>query len=301
MKQRDLLILGDAEWRAYAEQYNRNLPMCFRIGGLSIQTYMKENGIDHPDFTWLQTDLLRPAFQHLCFRHRLDVYSILIAIQGLTTPYDARYIVSKQDYNNLMRESERNNLIPCILPVSIDTKKPVVGGVHLIHAKTEEPVQLDNSVRHDQVPMSAWEINSMGVQVVIQDLRKEGIERIQYCDVVGIEPQIWFEKDGKRCYVIVRTTSAGKRNSTFEINKTLLARVADCDGYFADVQLASASPILRDEFGNIVPLSKRDGEEDVWLWRGDGFYINYRGIQKLGQAIRENSFIKVVEKPSYGI
>ena len=275
--------------------------MCYRIGGLSIQTYMKENGIDHPDFTWLQADLLRPAFQHLCFRHRLDVYSILIAIQGLTTPYDARYIVSKQDYDNLLRESQRNNLIPCILPVSIDTKKPVEDGIHLIHAQTEQPIQLDNSVRHDQVPMSAWEINSMGVQIVVQDLRKEGIERIQYCDVVGIEPQVWFEKDGKNCYVIVRTTSAGKRNSTFEINKTLLARVADSDGYFADVQIASASPVLKDEYGNIVPPSRRFGDEDVWLWRGDPFHIKYCGIQKIGQAIRENSFIKVVEKPSYGI
>lgn len=295
MKQRSLIILADAEWRAHAEQYKQYLPMCFRIGGIAIQNYMKEHGIDHPDFAWLQTDLLRPAFQHLCFRHRLDVYSILIAIQGLITSSDGEYFVSRQDYDNLLRESQRNNLIPCILPVSVGTKKPIEDGVHLFHAQTEAPIQLDNGVRHGQVPMSAWEVNSMGVQIVVQNLRKEGIERISFCDVAGVAPQIWFEKGGKRNFVIVRTTSAGKSNSLFEIKKSLLSRLADSEGYFADVQLASGSAVLKDEYGNIVPLSKRFGKEDVWLWRGDGFIIKYRGIQQLGQAIRENAFIKVVE------
>jgi hypothetical protein len=72
-------------------------------------------------------------------------------------------------------------------------------------------------------------------------------------------------------------------------------------GYFADVQFASASPILRDEKGERVPLGKRDGDEDIWMWRGDRFYCNFKGLQKLEKAIADNSFIQIQENETYDV
>ena len=51
----------------------------------------------------------------------------------------------------------------------------------------------------------------MGVQTVMQYIEKEKGKINSYCDVVGIEPQIWFEKNGKTSYVIVRSNPPGKR------------------------------------------------------------------------------------------
>ena len=141
----------------------------------------------------------------------------------------------------------------------------------------------------------------MGIQIVVNHLSQQNLKILSFCDVVGIEPQIWFEKNGKMCYVIVRSSPIGKRKEDFPINNNLLLKLMDYDGYFADVQFASSSPILKDENGNIVPLSKRDGDEDIWMWRGDGFYCNFTGLQEIERAIAFNEFIKIYEKESYDI
>ena len=112
--------------------------------------------------------------------------------------------------------------------------------------------------------------------------------------MVGIDPQIWFQKDNELCYVTVRTNPAGKRREDFSINKELLLRLVEYGGYFADVQFSSASPVLTDDDGSIIPLSQR--LEDKKMYRGDKFFINFRGLQKIERAITENSFIKVSDE-----
>lgn len=53
--------------------------------------------------------------------------------------------------------------------------------------------------------------------------------------------------------------------------------------------------------GNLVPLGKRHGDEDIWMWRGDSFYCNFTGLQDINKAIENNEFIQVVKKESYDI
>jgi len=291
-----LTVIDKEQWPQYGEAYTENLPKALQIAGVTIQGYIDTLGTSHPEFTWLQTSPINPSFQHICFRHRYDVYSILIAIHGFQSPDgkdDDGIIVSKQDYENLLTEAEKNNLIPCIAPVALRAQLSMLNGLNLINAITGEPVQLNNDVEPKQVSMSAWEINSMGVQLVIQQLQKQNHQVISYCDVVGIEPQIFFEEDGKTSYIIVRSIPVGKKAEKFLIHKGLLARLVDYNGYFADVQFTSSSPILKDENGKIVPLSKRDTYGDIWMWRGDGFYCSFTGLQRIEEAIHNNSFIEV--------
>lgn len=80
-----------------------------------------------------------------------------------------------------------------------------------------------------------------------------------------------------------------------------LQRLSEYDGYFADVQFASSSADLRDDKGNLIPLSKRDGVGDNWMWRGDGFYCNFTGLQEIERAIVDNPFIKVSEDEVYNV
>ena len=164
-------ILDEEEWGYFAKAYNGILPMCYQIGGKSVQDYVSSKGLSHPDFAWLQTNLVRPSFQHLCFRYLSDVYSIIIAVHGFSLGEgkdDDRIIVSKQDYENLVRESKKNNLVPCFLPIAARPQLPMINGIHLIHAITGEIIKLDGRVSEQQIPMSEWEINSLGVQTVTQ-------------------------------------------------------------------------------------------------------------------------------------
>lgn len=297
-------VIDNDQWPQYGKAYTENLPKALQIAGGTIQAYIETLGISHPEFAWLQTSPINPSFQHICFRHRSDVYSVLIAIHGFQSPDgkdDDGIIVSKQDYDNLLTEAEKNNLIPCIAPVALGAQLPMLNGLNLINAITGEPVALNNDEAPKQVAMSAWEINSMGVQFVIQQIEKQNLKVNSYCDVVGIEPQIFFEEDGKTSYVIVRSIPIGKKKEKFLIHKGLLAHLADYHGYFADVQFASSSPILKDENGEIVPLSKRDTYGDVWMWRGDGFYCNFSGLQRIQDAISTNDFIEVSEDEIFDI
>lgn len=299
-----LNIVPQEKWGDFAKAYQDNLYLSYPTAGKSIQKYISEKGIESPEFSWIQTDIVSPAFQHLCFRYRTYIFSVIIGLHGFETKDGKQIdgiIVSEQDYNNLIRESENNNLIPCICPIAARPQLPLINNPCLIHAITGDYITFDNLLLQKQVPMSKWEINSMGVQTVMQYIEKENGKINSYCDVVGIEPQIWFEKNGRTSYVIVRSNPPGKRKEKFYINHNLLLRLSEFDGYFADVLFASSSAILFDENGKLVPLGKRHGNEDVWMWRGDSFYCHFTGLQDINEAIEKDKFIQVVEKESYDI
>ena len=299
-----LNIVPKEKWGDFAKAYQDNLYLSYQTAGKSIQEYVSENGQKLPEFSWLQTNLTNPAFQHLCFRYQTYIFSVIIGLHGFETKEGKQIdgiIVSEQDYSNLIRESNDNNLIPCICPIAARPLLPLIDKPCLIHALTGDYISLDNLLPQKQVPMSKWEINSMGVQTVMQYIEKENGKINSYCDVVGIEPQIWFERNGRTSYVIVRSIPVGYRKHKFEINHNLLLRLSEYDGYFADVQFASSSAILFDENGIRVPLGKRDGDEDVWMWRGDSFYCHFIGLQPIEKAIEDNDFIEVIDEPSYDI
>lgn len=299
-----LKVVEDEEWDTYAQAYQDFLPTALQIAGNAIQSYVNEKGLKFPEFSWIQTRWVSPSFQHLCFRCGTQIYSILIAIHGFSTKEgndDDSIVVSKKDYDNLVNECQKHNLIPCIMPIFARPQLPIFDSCHLINGVTDELILLKTNCNTENIAMSKWEINSMGINIVIQHLEQQKYHNITFCDVVGIEPQIWFEKDGKKSYVIIRAIPIGYRNHKFKINKNMLVRLSDYDGYFADIQFASSAPILKDEHGNIVPLSKRDGDEDIWMWRGDSFYCNFTGLQEIERAIVNNEFIDVIDIPNYDI
>lgn len=297
-------IISDQEWGTYAKAYDSVLGDCANIAGQSIQEYASSRGLIQntefgaPKFAWISTPFTQFSFQHICFRYMSDVYSIIIAIHGFigsNGKIKDSVVVPEHLYKQLLAESEKNNLIPCILPISTATKRPMFDGSHLLHAITQEPISIEPKESSDQVQMSEWEINNMGVNIVSDYLEKHGCTVVAFCDRVGISPQLWFEKDGKRSYVLVRTIPVGKQQETYFVNKRMLANNAGFDGYFAEVILSSSSPVLLDDKGNIVPLSQRFGEKNIWLWRGDGFYISFKGLQELNIAMSENSNIELVD------
>lgn len=275
----------DEQWESYAKAYQDFLPRAFQISGQSIQEYVDARGFKFPDFSWIKTDLMAyPSFQHMCFRYGTQIYAVLIAIHGFEREdgqEDNNIVVSEREYDNLISESEKHNLIPCILPVAARPQLPMLRNSHLIHALTEELIAFVSPCSKERVPMSKWEINNMGICQVVEYLEKKGYKIHSYCDIMEIYPQVWFEKDGKTSYVIVRSIPIGQKNDAFVIYKAQLQRLSEYDGYFADVQFASSSADLRDDKGNLVPLSKRDGVGDNWMWRGDGFYCNFTGLQEI--------------------
>lgn len=305
-----ITIVSKEEWAPYAQAYETILPTCVQIAGESIQKYassqrlIKNMSSGAPKFAWIYSPYNKFSCHHMCFRHMSDVYSVIVAVHGFIASdgtINDKVVVPEFMYKRLLEESRSNNLIPCILPVSIITKAPMLDGSHLLDATTQELMTIEQKDSLDQIQMSDWEINNMGVKIVSDYLEKQGFTIVSYCDHVEIFPQLWFEKNGKRSYVLVRTVPIGKREEAYQINKKMLAQYDNYDGYYAEILTSSSSPILRDDKGDIVPLSKRYGKNDIWMWRGEGFYISFTGLQEINKAISANSYIKLIDNELYVI
>lgn len=301
-------IGGDME-RGLEEEYYKFLPEAFEVAGNSIQEYITKMGYEHPLFSWIQTRLQDPSFQHMCFRYGTHVYSILIALVGLDSNDDNFAIIRKQDYDNLIFESEKNNLLPCIIPININNWSTILDGIHMFHATNIEPISLEECSDEKLVPMSRWEINNMAIDIVVQYLCDKGYNVFSLCDVVGIEPQVWFyDKQGRRCFVYVNPITGNFPESVkYRLNINSIKRFTDkykeCVGYYAKMNIFPADPIAYDIKGEMVPLSKRENLNNPVeiLFRGHGFYVNFTGILELHQAINEDDSIQTIDVDYYNV
>lgn len=274
------------------ESYEEKLKIALNAAGYYIQEYLISiANKERSEWEFIQgKPLILPNFQHLCFRLGSNVYSVIIGLGNK----ENGFVVNKNTLEKQLKICEENNLIPAIIPIYESDFNFAIENSHLIHSNSKEHLILEKNEKPQQ--MSHWEVLDMGVKVVIDNIVKEGGQNIRCSSDPNMGINIWFTKEDKISYVIVRSIPVGKRKNKFDIPKVTLIGFQEFNGFFADVQFASASPILKDENGEIVPLSQRDGDDDIWMWRGDSFYCNFSGLQKIEKAIKENNFIEIIEK-----
>jgi hypothetical protein len=106
---------------------------------------------------------------------------------------------------------------------------------------------------------------------------------LSYCDVIGIDPQVWFEdQHGIRSWVIVRNYAqvSGSESKGIKCVERSNPQLLPHDGFFGAVSVASSEPVTLDLDAKPVPLSKRfDGSSPIY--RGDGFYVNFKGLERI--------------------
>ena len=115
--------------------------------------------------------------------------------------------------------------------------------------------------------MSQWELSNFAIQIVRNQLQKEGMTILYFCDVLEINPQIWFKDE--------------KNNTGWNIVKHILNE-DDLD-YKKWVGLENQSPQLKpyDGFFASVQFKSKKGNSGNHLNRGDEMYVNYKGIERI--------------------
>ena len=290
-------VISRDDWGPFAQAYHNCISACCQVGSNSIADYFSFLPSSSHDFGWLQYGPVRPAFQDLCFTYLSNTYSILVALHGFSSADgkdDDRIVVFQQDYDNLLRESKKNNLTPCILPVAVRPGIPMLGGTHLINAITGDPIVIDRIRPSDRIPLSEWELNNLGVSFAINCLNKEGYQVKSYCDVVGLDPQIIFEKNGRTSYAIVRTVPAGRMDDKFVVNRNMLQRLKNLDGYFIDLH-AFEVPYIKENGESNIPMNDFD-YSFTELFRSELYAFNKFEMIEIKKAIQENGFIEVVDR-----
>jgi len=263
-----------------------------QIAGSQLQAEFNKNKgrvSESRDYKWIKAELTYPSFDHLTFGYGNQVFSVLVDI------CDAKGSqLTHKERDRFIRATSDNNLVPCRFQIMLPSLKPISKGWNLTHFTTGKnivPIELSS---HNNIPMSEWELRNFSIQVVRNHIERDRQCKIlSFCDVLQIDPQIWFEDNGKRCWVIVRhvrrpddgaiSNWVGLANSSPQLKAY--------DGFFAGVSLASSAPILRDSKGDLIPLSERFSGK-VSLYRGDGFFVKFEGLQRLHDSSNSDKISK---------
>ena len=252
------------------------------VAGSVIQAQFEElAGRVEParDYRWIKAELTWPSFDHLTFAYGNQVFSVLVDLlnRGASS-------ISKLARDRCLEACSENDLVPCVFRVDARGFQPVEPGWNLRHLEDFTPVIPAELATEEKIPMSDWERRNFAIQIVrghLEEQRKA--TNISYSDVIGIDPQIWFqEPEGSGGWVVVRdypVLSGDEKRAFIGIEKQH-AHLQAFDGYFAGVSFASSEPFVYDLDAKLVPLSKRfDGSAP--LYRGDGCHVKFNGLERI--------------------
>ena len=252
-----------------------------QIAGFSLQKRFEcESGkVDASnDYKCIKSELSWPSFDHLTFSYRNQVFSVLVGIEG-----ESGLSLNKKEIDCCLDACSANNLIPCLFLIDGLTMLPSSEGWNLVHLATRQSVIPAECTDEASIEMSEWELRNFCIQLVRNHIKDMCGEVLSFCDVLNIDPQIWFyDKDGNRSWVIVRhyPKITGAEKSAWIGFEKSNPQLSPFDGYFAGVSIASSAPSLKGKDGVLIPLSERF-TGNAPLYRGDGFYIKFEGLQRI--------------------
>jgi hypothetical protein len=272
------------------ENYDKDFHELNKIAYDCLDNYFESLGMEYGHgWSWLQTNPQQISFQHLCISYKSYVLSIVIGLYWIENGR-GKLFVNPQYKDNLLGECQKYNLTPCIFVIDCANGDPLLNAPYLLDARTLEPLNLSELKEDNDGVMSDWEINNIGIQCAYHYLNEQGVAKITYCDVIGITPQLWFEKDGEKCYAFVRSIPAGLSKEKYHITTGNLNRFSESKGYFFNIQW------------NMVLGS--DGEfQDKQMFREHNPWnlVHKLDFKPLEEAIAEYDFIEIVEAESYSI
>ena len=215
----------------------------------------------HKNFRWIKTEPSYPSFEDFTFGFRNQIFPVLV----IRANERGMLLNPPPRIEALRRECSRNNLIPCVFPIFYRTGQPFFNGewnlINPFTGKKIDPVKMSSN---EPVEISDWELRNWAVKVVWDYLKQEGLERLSFCDAPEIDPQIWFrDKDGKECWLEV------------------LYAPYPVDTQSLNFSFANWPDQVLSHRGYCAKVGFADNELTGRLYRNQGAFINFRGIQQV--------------------
>jgi hypothetical protein len=239
---------------------------CWKAAGLHLNEQV-DGGIQ----SWLRAHPYPPFLEHLSFRLGNQLFFVRVEdidgkVQGPGNP------------RGFITAAHAANGRACVLPM----KKKFFGGAWvadqpgwgLLDPDTRRPIDPLALVTDQKIEMTPWEVHDMAVQVVRDDLEKQGFELMSWQGNPDVDPSIWFIGKSKRPeWVIVRyarfPANRAARPGNWQAIATGCSRMSPI-GHFASVGIAS----IDQPFGSA-------GEQPVPLWRGHGMHVRFTGLEAI--------------------
>ena len=236
-------IVPQDKWKYFEESYENFVPLACDIVTKSFNEKFQSREVRFTDIMlWRKFYSELPSFQHMCFRYKNKVFSIILAIYGVEGADAA--IMSEYEFDTLITECRRYNLTPCVFPVDVVNKCPILDGWLMLDALTNTPIDIDEITDDQgQEVWSEWEYNNFGLTEVAKCLLNNGINipEMKWYDMMGYEPQFffWTDNGATKNYVIVRTVPAGFADEEYTISKRVLEELQEWNGYYVEIKVCS--------------------------------------------------------------
>ena len=121
--------------------------------------------------------------------------------------------------------------------------------------------------------MTEWELQSFAVQVVRDQLIKEGRQLMSWTDNPEVNPSLWFVGDAGPEWVVIRAARFPEGEAP---------RPAD----FAIIQQTFKARGFKDHFASVAFADSRQADgsssKPMPLYRGYGVYVAYGGLEAEG-------------------
>ena len=241
----------------------------FQKAGQHLQACMDKG----EGFRWIKARPCKPSFADLVFAHGQRLYAVLLAAVSSQKKAEgeagvtARFELSREQLHLLLQECERYHLEPAVFPLWLGIMQPLTTGWNLFSPQRNmEPLPLADAPQDTPpTPMSEWEICNFCVELVVQELREEGLSIHSTHDIPGLYPNIWFRDAGeKRAWIaVLPTIGAQEAHLPKEVEQLRRKLPTGCVGYVARIAVSAA---------------ERDGEAPR---RGESLTVDYRGLERL--------------------
>lgn len=222
--------------------------------------------VDSGILSWLRAHPYPPFLEHLSFR--LGNQLFFVRVEDVSGK-----VVGPGTRRGLQSVANGCKGHACLMPMG--QKFPVGdwlaqgNGWGLIDADSMKPINPIDLVSDEKIEITKWELHDFAVQIVRDQLEKDGYRLMSFQGNPDVDPAIWFVGDSKKPeWVVVRAVRypnkiAARPDNLNEIAESCahLGRV----GHFASVAFSSPDTFTT---GETLPL-----------YRGYGLNVRYTGLE----------------------
>ena len=218
---------------------------------------------------WLRAHLNPPFLEHLSFRLGNQLFFLRVEDED-------GQVEGPGSLQGLLSVADGCDGHACLMPMRkrAGAWEAVLPGWGLQDARTRKIINPPAEITDQKIEMSDWELQDFAVQVILDQIEKDGHELMSWQGNPGVDPSLWFVGNDGPEWVIVRTARYPQKDAELPVNWRSVAD--NCSrmskrGNFASVSVACMQTIA----------------EGGRLYRGHPLVTNYAGLQplhKIGRA-----------------
>ena len=177
----------------HMDEVSEEFARCWQAAGVHIQ-----NQAQGALQSWLRAHLNPPFLEHLSFR--LGNQLFFIQLQDVDNALEI-----PGNLGGLLSVSDGCQGHACLMPMQkiAGEWRCVATGWGLIDARTERTVNPVVLISAEPIEMTDWELQDFAVQVVRNQLEKEGRQLMSWQGNPNVDPSIWFVGDKGPEWVVV--------------------------------------------------------------------------------------------------